>query len=108
MVRWRNTDLPQTELTISTETFVRVVLLIIATVVLLGILRHVTHALILLFSAFFLALALNAPVATVARHLPGKRRGNRALGTTIAFLIVIVLLGAFIASIVPPLIRQTD
>lgn len=96
------------ELTITTQTFVRVLLLIIGTMLLLGALGKATHALTLIFIAFFLALALNAPVHWIAEHLPGKRRGSRSLATSVSFLIVIILLGAFLASLVPPLVRQTQ
>lgn len=101
-------DVPEVALTISAETFTKVALLVIGTVILLAALHRATHALLLIFAAFFLALALNAPVAWISHHLPGKKRGSRALGTTISFLIVVILLGAFIASIVPPLVRQTE
>ena len=60
------------------------------------------------FSAFFLTLALNAPVYWLSKRIPGKRRGSRALATTLSFLIVIILLGLFIASVVPPLVKQTE
>lgn len=95
-------------LTITTQTFVRVLLLIIGTIIMLGALHKATHALTLIFIAFFLALALNGPVLWLSQHLPGKRRGSRALATTASFLIVIILLGAFIASLAPPLARQTQ
>jgi len=55
-----------------------------------------------------LALALNAPVHWIGKHIPGKNRGSRALATTLSFLIVIILLGAFISSLVPPLVKQTQ
>jgi predicted PurR-regulated permease PerM len=55
-----------------------------------------------------LALALNSPVHWVSRHIPGKKKGSRVLGTSISYLIVIVLLGAFLTSLVPPLVRQTQ
>jgi predicted PurR-regulated permease PerM len=64
--------------------------------------------LLLIFTAVFLAVALNAPVSWIARHIPGKKRGSRVLGTTISFIIVVVLLGAFLASITPPIVRQTQ
>jgi predicted PurR-regulated permease PerM len=96
------------ELTITTQTFVRVLLLILGTIGILGAIHMAAHALLLIFIAFFLALALNAPVHWVSRHLPKKQRGNRALATSVSFLIVIVLLGAFLASMVPPLVRQTQ
>lgn len=96
------------ELTITTQTFVRVLLLILGTIGILAALHKAGHALLLIFIAFFLALALNAPVHWIGRHIPGKRRGSRALATTVSFLIVIILLGAFIGSMVPPLVRQTQ
>lgn len=95
-------------LTITTQTFLRVLLLIIGTIIVLAALRKASHALLLIFIAFFLALALNAPVHWIGQHLPGKRRGSRALATTVSYLIVVILLGAFIASLVPPLVRQTQ
>lgn len=100
--------LPQTELVISAATFIKVVLLVVSTILTLSVLRLTAHSLVILFTAFFLALALNAPVSFLARHMPGRVRGSRAWGTTVAFIIVIVLLGGFIASLVPPLIRNTQ
>lgn len=98
----------QTEFVITTQTFVKTVLLIVGTILLLGLLRLSAHALLILFAAFFLALALNAPVSFVARRIPGRARGSRAWATSIAFLIVVLLLGGFIASLVPPIITQTQ
>ncbi len=98
---------PEVSLTISTESFVRLAAMIVATIVLLLAVHRAAHALLLVFSAFFLALALNAPVYWVSQHLPGKRRGSRSLATSLSFLIVILALGLFLASIVPPLVRQT-
>ncbi len=104
----RSEDAPELALTVSFETFVRVVIFVILTILLLTALRRAEHALLLIFTAFFLALALNGPVFWLSRQLPGKRRGNRALATTLSFLVVIVLLGGFIASIAPPLVSQTE
>jgi predicted PurR-regulated permease PerM len=100
--------LQKTEIVISTQTFAKTVLLIVGTILLLAVLRQTASALVLIFTAFFLALALNAPVSFLARHIPGKARNNRAWGTSAAFLIVILLLGGFLASIVPPLVSQTQ
>jgi predicted PurR-regulated permease PerM len=99
------TEIP---LTISTRTVVKVVLTIIGTIILLAALRRASHALLLLFTALFLALALNAPVSWIARHLPGKVRGSRAFGTSLSFLMVIVVLGVFLAFLIPPIARQTQ
>lgn len=107
----RGSDLKQVQevnVNVSTATFVRLALMSIATIVLLISIRKASHALLLVFTAFFLALALNAPVHWLSERLPGKRRGSRSLATTLSFLIVIVLLGGFIASLAPPLVRQTE
>ncbi|MGZ6004552.1 MAG: AI-2E family transporter [Candidatus Saccharimonadales bacterium] len=97
----------EVEVTISTETFIRVAVLTITTIVLLLAIRKAEHALLLIFIAFFLALALNAPVHWLSVRLPGKRRGNRSLATTLSFLIIVLALVGFLASISPPLVRQT-
>lgn len=99
---------PEVAITITTETFVRLALLTVATLALLLAVHRATHALLLVFTAFFLALALNAPVHALSRRLPGKRKGSRKLATILSFLIVVLLLGGFIASIAPPLVRQTE
>ncbi|MDB5170147.1 MAG: hypothetical protein JWN82_543 [Candidatus Saccharibacteria bacterium] len=101
-------ELQKTELVITTQTFVKTVLLIVGTIFILKTLSLTAHALLIIGTAFFLALALNAPVAFLAKHIPGRARGNRAWATSIAFLIVIVLLGGFVASFVPPLAKQTQ
>lgn len=101
---------PSTEvsITISTQTFVRLAVLSMLTLALMMAAQKAAHALLLIFTAFFLALALNGPVYWVGKHLPGKMRGSRSLATSLSFIIVIVLLGAFLASLVPPLARQTE
>jgi predicted PurR-regulated permease PerM len=94
--------------TVTTETFARLALLTVGTIGLLLAARKAEHALLLVFTAFFLALALNAPVHALSKELPGKRKGSRSLATALSFLIVIILLGGFIASIAPPLVKQTE
>jgi predicted PurR-regulated permease PerM len=94
--------------TITTPTYLRVLILILGTVTIIAAVHKATHALILIFIAVFLALSLNSPVHWIADHLPGKKRGSRALATSISFLIVVLLLGGFISSLVPPLVRQTQ
>jgi predicted PurR-regulated permease PerM len=95
------------EVTVANATVIRILLLVIASFLFFTALQKASHALILIFTAFFLALALNAPVHWLAEQLPGKRRGNRTLATGLSFFIIIVLLLGFLASIVPPLVRQT-
>jgi predicted PurR-regulated permease PerM len=94
--------------TISTESFIRIALLTALAVVIFFSVKRAEHALILILIAFFLSIALNTPVYWLSWHLPGKVKGSRALATTLSFLIVILLLGVFLANIVPPLVKQTD
>ena len=96
------------ELTISTETVLRVVALVLGSIIFLAVIRQASHALILIFTAFFLALSLNAPVHWIARHLPGNLHGKRSVATTLSFSLVVLLLAGFMASIVPPLVKQTE
>lgn len=101
-------DVPEIALTITNRTLFRVIIVIIITLALVAAVLRVTHALLLLLVAFSLAVALNAPVAKVAKVLPGKRKGSRSIATTVSFLIVIILIGGFAAYVVPPLVHQTE
>lgn len=108
MLRFRRQkEIPEVAITVTTETFVRLALLTVGTALLLLAAHKAAHALLLIFTAFFLTLALNGPVYWLSKQLPGKRRGNRTIATALSFLIVVLLLGGFIASITPPLVRQT-
>jgi len=99
-------------LNITNRTLLRILLLTFGMSLLfvgfLAVLRLTSHALVLIFTAFFLALALNAPVHWVAQHLPGKRRGNRGTATILSSIFVLLLLVGFLASIVPPFVRQAS
>jgi predicted PurR-regulated permease PerM len=109
MFRFRHKDeTPEIEVTITTLTVVRVLVLVIVSMIFLAALHRAAHALLLIFIAFFLALALNAPVHWIAIRIPGKRRGDRTIATAVSFLLVIAILGIFLASITPPIIRQTN
>ncbi|HJP96104.1 MAG TPA: AI-2E family transporter [Candidatus Saccharimonadales bacterium] len=96
------------EVTVANRTVIKILMLVALWLLFLVALRQATHSLVLLFTAFFLALALNAPVRWLANRIPGKRRGSRVLGTAISFFLVIALLIGFLTSIVPPLVRQTS
>lgn len=101
-------ETPEVAITVTTETFVRLAVLTVGTIILLLALHKASHALLLIFTAFFLTLALNSPVYWLSNQLPGKRRGNRTIATTLSFFVVVLLLGGFLASITPPLVRQTE
>lgn len=94
-------------LTISNQTFFRLAILIIASIGFMLALKEAAHALLLIFTALLLALALNTPVHYIASKIPGRKKGSRAIATSISYLIVIVILGLFIASLVPPLVSQS-
>lgn len=82
--------------------------MVFGSLLLISAVRQAAHALTLIFLALFLALALNAPVHWIAERLPGKKRGSRTLATAVSFFVVVLFLGVFLASIVPPLVRQTS
>ncbi len=98
----------QVQVTVSNRTIIRILLLAALAFVLFAAVRHAMHALIVIFTAFFMALALNAPVQWFAQRIPGKRRGNRTIATAISFFIVVAALASLVASLVPPIIRQTN
>ncbi|HSX28978.1 MAG TPA: AI-2E family transporter [Candidatus Saccharimonadales bacterium] len=100
-------DTQTINLSIPNATIVRVMVVVILSLIGLAALRQASHALVLIFTAFFLTLALNAPVHWLAIRLPGDGKNKRAIATAISFFVVVVLLAGFLASIVPPLIRQT-
>lgn len=104
----RPDDLEEVSVTVSTETFVRLAVMTVIIVVLVFSAIKVEHALILILVSFFLALALNAPVYRLSRLLPGKRKGSRAIATSISYLVIVLIIGGFAAIIVPPLVHQTD
>jgi predicted PurR-regulated permease PerM len=98
----------EVEMTISNKTVIRVLVLVIASLLFLGMLKQAAFAISLIFTAFFLALALNGPVSWLAHRMPGKMQGSRAAATGVSFLLIVLVFGAFLASIVPPLVRQTS
>lgn len=88
---------------ISSEAIFRTVIIVVATIVGIRFLGNISSQLSLLFTAAFLALALNPAVSWIAGKLRSKSR-TRATG--MAFIIVIVLLAAFLAIVVPPIVTQ--
>lgn len=89
---------------IDTRTFVRFWLVVIGFAFAILAIYSARTALVLLATAFFLALALNAPVSYLAKYLPKR---SRVGGTAIAYVLVVALLGAFIFLVVPPIVQQT-
>ena len=106
--RFKKDTVDEFEITISNRTVLRVLALVFGTIVLVSVLRQASHSLVLIFTAFFLTLALNGPVQGIARRLPGSLRGKRSVATAVSFLVVVLLFVGFMASIVPPLVKQTE
>jgi predicted PurR-regulated permease PerM len=96
------------EVTVSTQTVLRVLVLVFAAIIAVAALKQAMSALFLIGAAFFLTLALNGPVQALARRLPGRLRGKRSVATTISFLVVVLAFSVFIATTVPVLVRQTE
>jgi predicted PurR-regulated permease PerM len=89
---------------IDTSTFVRFWLVVIAFAFAILAIYSARTALILIGVAFFLALALNAPVSYLAKYLPGR---SRVGGTAIAYVMVVAFLASFVFFVVPPITQQT-
>ncbi len=68
----------------------RIILVVVSFVLLLVLLYAVRQAIVLLGLAFFFALALNPPVSFVTERMP---RDSRVLGTGVAYLLVISIIG---------------
>jgi len=90
--------------TVSNRTVVRVILMILATILGLRFLDNVSNILVLIFVAFFLALALNPAVSWITHRLKNK---SRVRATAVAYLAVLAVLATFIVTVVPPLVSQT-
>ena len=89
---------------IDTKTFVRFWLVVIGFGLAGLAIYSAKDALILLGVSLFLALALNRPVAAIARKLPGK---SRLGGTALAYVTLILLLGCVVWFVVPPIVQQS-
>lgn len=94
----------RTKIEIDTRTFVRFWLTLFGIGLVALLLFKAQTALIILGVSFFLAMALNGPVTSIAKRLPGR---SRVLATAIAYLMVIVVLGAIIFLVIPPIIQQS-
>lgn len=96
-------------LTISNKTIARVIGIVAVAVLLFFALRKSVVALTWIGTAFFLALALNAPVQWLANKLPkGKgKHQRRKLATIASIVVILVALIGFTVAIVPPLAKQT-
>lgn len=89
---------------IDTKTFVRFWLVVIGFVLAALAIYSARTALIIIGAALFLAIALSPPVNLIARKLSSK---SRVLSTAIAYIFVVLALGAIIFLVIPPIVDQT-
>ena len=89
---------------ISNRTMLRAIFWVTAAVLAYHFVGRISHILTLIFASFFLALALNPVVSWMSNRL---RIDSRVRATAASYLLVVVILAAFVALIVPPLVRQT-
>ncbi len=94
----------KTRIDIDTHVFVRFWLVVVGLALVALAVYSARIALLILGISLFLALALNIPVSKIARRLPGK---SRVGATAISYLVVIVVLGAVLFLVVPPIVQQT-
>lgn len=97
-------DSMKTHVEIDTRTFVRFWLVVIGLGLAALAIYSARTALIILGVSLFLALALNIPVSKISKLLPGK---SRVGATAISYLAVILVLGAVIFLVIPPIVQQT-
>lgn len=89
---------------IDSHTVIRVLALVFASLLAIRFIQNIAHPLVLIFIAFFLALALNPAVSRISSMLKTR---SRVLATGVAYILVLVFLSVFIAFVVPPLVKQT-
>jgi predicted PurR-regulated permease PerM len=90
--------------TVTNRTIVRTILWIVLAIILYKFIGRISHGLTLIFAAFFLTLALNPVVSWMSRRLKLK---SRIRATAASYLVVIIILAAFFALVIPPLVSQT-
>lgn len=89
---------------ITNRTIIRTILWVIAAILAYHFIGRVTHVLTLIFASVFLALALNPVVSWMRRRL---HIDSRVRATAASYLLVVLVLSAFFAMVVPPLVTQT-
>lgn len=91
--------------TVSTETIIRTIVLVIVALLALQFVGKIGHQLELIAIAAFLALALNPAVSWLSRQLRIK---SRVWATGLAYIIVMTILTGFLLLVVPPFVKQTS
>ena len=100
----RYTKYMKVKIEIDTRTFVRFWLVVIGFALAALLIYNSRTALLLIGTAFFLALALNGPVSRLANKLPNR---SRMLSTALSFTVIVAFLAAVMFLVVPPIVQQT-
>lgn len=95
------------EVMISNRTIFRIVGMTVLAIITFLAIKTSMSTLVLIGTAMFLALALNAPVHWLANRLPARKGDNRKLATVISILVILAALIGFLVAIVPPMVKQT-
>ena len=90
---------------IDTKTLIRFWLVIFGFIIFAGLIWVAKDVLIMIIIAAFLALALNDPVARITKILPGSNK-NRVAATAVAYLMIVLILGALISLLTPIIADQ--
>ncbi len=90
---------------IDTKTLIRFWLVIFGFIIFAGLIWVAKDVLIMIIIAAFLALALNDPVARITKILPGSNK-NRVAATAVAYLTIVLILGALISLLTPIIADQ--
>ena len=90
---------------IDTKTLIRFWLFIFGFIIFAGLIWVAKDVLIMIIIAAFLALALNDPVARITKILPGSNK-NRVAATAVAYLTIVLILGALISLLTPIIADQ--
>jgi predicted PurR-regulated permease PerM len=95
---------PTQTISIETDTIVRVLMLITVFVAGIWLITKLEHELVWIGIAFFLAVALDPAVSGIAKLF----RCGRLIATGIVSVVFVVLLGLLGASLLPPLVSQSQ
>ena len=97
------TDVAARRERVPVRTIATVIAMVLATVLLLLVIREVSRVLTWIVVAVFFAVALYPLVGWVDRRVTG---GRRALSTLLVFLLLLVVLGGLITAFAVPLARE--
>ena len=84
-------------------TAARTTFLVVGLLMFINLIGDLLPTLTLIFTAFFLSIALNPAVRRIAHMLPSK---SRKIATGVAFVLVVTFLGAFFTLTIPPIVDQ--